>query len=147
LPCILSLLSLALALLCQASSRRGALEVHEWHGVFRGEPATFKMTSVIGHVYSLDFPPAYSSWDRVDPLELFDAQTVKSEANPKVNCARTHSSSCTVNSTCRMKLDTQQLLHNPQRLQHTATLLGTRPYRADTAAVTAAVAGRHMLPR
>jgi DNA topoisomerase IA len=74
-------------LLCQATSRRGALEVHEWHGVFRGEPAAFKMTSVIGHVYSLDFPPAYNSWDRVDPLELFDAQTVKSEANPKVSHA------------------------------------------------------------
>lgn len=42
------------------------------------------MTSVIGHVYSLDFPAAYNSWDRVDPLELFDAQPVKMEANPKV---------------------------------------------------------------
>jgi DNA topoisomerase-3 len=42
------------------------------------------MTSVIGHVYSLDFPAAYSSWDRVDPLELFDATTTKSESNPKV---------------------------------------------------------------
>jgi len=66
------------------SSRRAALEVHEWRGTFRGEPASFKMTSVIGHVYSLDFPPAYNSWDRVDPLELFDAATVKSESNPKV---------------------------------------------------------------
>lgn len=69
------------------SSRRAALEVHEWRGTFRGEPASFKMTSVIGHVYSLDFPPAYNSWDRVDPLELFDAATVKSEANPKVQPA------------------------------------------------------------
>lgn len=78
---------------CQASSHRGALDVHEWHGVFRGEPAAFKMTSVIGHVYSLDFPPAYNSWDRVDPLELFDAQTVKSESNPKVSRSNLHRTS------------------------------------------------------
>lgn len=32
----------------QLSSRRGALDVHEWRGNFRGEPAAFKMTSVIG---------------------------------------------------------------------------------------------------
>ena len=34
--------------------------------------------------YNLDFPPAYNSWDRVDPLELFGAETLKGEANPKV---------------------------------------------------------------
>lgn len=72
----------------QLSSRRGALDVHEWRGNFRGESATFKMTSVIGHVYSLDFPPAYNSWDRVDPLELFDAQPVKNESNPKAHVCR-----------------------------------------------------------
>jgi len=68
----------------QLHSRRGALNVHEWSGTFKGSPASFKMTSVIGHVYSLDFPPKYNSWDRVDPLELFEAETVKQEANPKV---------------------------------------------------------------
>lgn len=66
-------------------SRRAALEVHEFEASFRGSHARFKMTSVIGHVYSLDFPPAYNSWDRVDPMELFDAETVKSESNPKVS--------------------------------------------------------------
>eukprot|EP00879_Flechtneria_rotunda_P020115 GHRR01021155.1.p1 GENE.GHRR01021155.1~~GHRR01021155.1.p1 ORF type:complete len:503 (+),score=166.27 GHRR01021155.1:71-1579(+) len=69
-------------------SRRAALEVHEWQGSFQGSPATVKMTSVIGHVYSLDFPAAYSSWDRVDPVELFDADTVKLEANPKAHVCR-----------------------------------------------------------
>lgn len=34
----------------QMSSRRGALEVHEFQGTFKGQPANFKMTSVIGHV-------------------------------------------------------------------------------------------------
>lgn len=68
----------------QLHSRRAALDVHEFTGQFQGQPAAFKMTSVIGHVYNLDFPAAYNSWDRVDPLELFDAETVKGEANPKV---------------------------------------------------------------
>ena len=65
-------------------SRRGALDIHEWDGQFKGQRAQYRMTSVIGHVYSLDFPPAYNSWDRVDPLELFDAVPVKQESNPKV---------------------------------------------------------------
>lgn len=47
-----------------ARSRRGAVDVHEWDGNFRGQRAAFKMTSVCGHLLSLDFPPKYNSWDR-----------------------------------------------------------------------------------
>ena len=36
-----------------------------------------KVTSVAGHVFTLDFPAAYSSWDSVDPAELFQAPVVK----------------------------------------------------------------------
>ncbi|GFR42563.1 hypothetical protein Agub_g3474, partial [Astrephomene gubernaculifera] len=67
------------------SSRRAALDVHEFEGRFRGQPARFKMTSVIGHVYSLDFTAAFNSWDKVDPAQLYDAPTVKLEANPKAH--------------------------------------------------------------
>ena len=35
-------------------------------------------------MYSIDFPPEYNNWDRVDPLTLFGAPTVKMEANPKL---------------------------------------------------------------
>ena len=42
------------------------------------------MTSVIGHVLSIDFPPAFQSWETTDPATLFAAPTLKSEANPKV---------------------------------------------------------------
>lgn len=69
-------------------SRRGSVDVHEWEGSFRGSRAAFKMTSVCGHLLSLDFPAAYNSWDRVDPMELFDAATVKSESNPKMHLCR-----------------------------------------------------------
>jgi DNA topoisomerase-3 len=36
-----------------------------------------KVTSVAGHVFSVDFPPQFQSWDSVDPAELFDAPVVK----------------------------------------------------------------------
>lgn len=35
----------------------------------------YKMTSVCGHVNSLDFPAKYNNWDRVDPAELFFCPT------------------------------------------------------------------------
>lgn len=46
-------------------SRRAALDVHEWEGRFKGQAARFKMTSVIGHVYSIDFTAAFNNWDKV----------------------------------------------------------------------------------
>ncbi|KAL4458501.1 hypothetical protein ABPG75_013366 [Micractinium tetrahymenae] len=72
----------------QMSSRHTNLDVHEWNGTFRGRPARFKMTSVIGHVLSIDFPAEYQSWDKVDPATLFDAPTIKTEANPKARVCR-----------------------------------------------------------
>lgn len=36
-----------------------------------------KITSVAGHVYSVDFTKEYQSWDSVDPAELFYAPIVK----------------------------------------------------------------------
>jgi hypothetical protein len=53
------------ALTLQLHSRRGALDVHEFDGTFQGTRVHFRMTSVIGHVYSLDFHSAYNSWDKV----------------------------------------------------------------------------------
>lgn len=34
---------------------------------------THKVTSVAGHVFSVDFPQEFQSWDSVDPAELFGA--------------------------------------------------------------------------
>ena len=67
----------------QMHSQRKSLEVHEFDGNFLGHPAHFKMTSVIGHVLSIDFPASYQSWETTDPATLFGAPTLKSEANPK----------------------------------------------------------------
>lgn len=58
--------------------------VYEFDQRFFGETAHFKVTSVCGHIYSTDFPAKYNSWQAVDPLELYDAETVKVENSTKV---------------------------------------------------------------
>mmetsp|Transcript_3626 Transcript_3626/g.11267 ORF Transcript_3626/g.11267 Transcript_3626/m.11267 type:complete len:852 (+) Transcript_3626:59-2614(+) len=72
------------------SSRAGvssACPVHTFDGMFRGEPAHFVVTSVCGHVYSIDFTSDYN--DRsLDPVELFDAPTVRQEANKKLRVCK-----------------------------------------------------------
>ena len=38
---------------------------------------THRVTSVAGHVFNVDFPSEYQSWDSVDPVELFHAPVVR----------------------------------------------------------------------
>ena len=97
----------------RSRARKGvssACPVHEFRGRFMREPdAFFKFTSVCGHLTSVDFPPKFNNWDRIDPLEvfhffskfslsiklvlkvstfsfpkLFDAEIVKKEATPNL---------------------------------------------------------------
>lgn len=70
------------------NSRKGACkfcQVHEYYGSMFGKNAFFKVTSVIGHVYTTDFPPGYQDWRKIDPVELFEAPTIKKESNPESN--------------------------------------------------------------
>lgn len=53
--------------------------VFEYIGPFFGQLAKFKITSVTGHVYCRDFPPRFADWYQCDPIELFDAPTLKRE--------------------------------------------------------------------
>nr|XP_015221342.1 PREDICTED: DNA topoisomerase 3-beta-1 [Lepisosteus oculatus] len=67
----------------------GACSVHEYTGGFMGQTVRFRMTSVCGHVMTLDFIGKYNNWDKVDPAELFSkAPTEKKEANPKLNMVK-----------------------------------------------------------
>ena len=43
----------------------------------RASAVVHRVTSVAGHVFNVDFPPEYQSWDSVDPAELFYAPVVK----------------------------------------------------------------------
>ncbi|KAF2364981.1 TOPRIM domain [Trinorchestia longiramus] len=62
----------------------GACSVHEWVGIFQGQSARFKMTSVCGHVMTCDFPGKYNNWDIVDPADLYNCPIEKKEATPKL---------------------------------------------------------------
>lgn len=57
----------------QRKSSCSSCPVYEYNGQFpltgsRHVPAHFKMTSVCGHVMSLDFLPQYNNWDAIDPV-------------------------------------------------------------------------------
>ncbi|CAG0921960.1 unnamed protein product [Notodromas monacha] len=66
-------------------TRKGSCLVHEWSDTFDNSPTRFKMTSVCGHVYGLDFLSKYNDWGVVDPAELFHCPTEKREANKNLN--------------------------------------------------------------
>jgi DNA topoisomerase IA len=68
----------------QRKGRSPICPVYQYRGKMMGHSnVLFKVTSVAGHVYSRDFPKQYSDWQRTDPFDLFDAETVLVEANPK----------------------------------------------------------------
>ena len=47
--------------------------VHEFLATFLNKPACIHVTSVTGHVFSVDFPKSYQNWDTVKPEDLFSA--------------------------------------------------------------------------
>lgn len=72
----------------QMSTRKGSTDVHEFEGMFRGFRVHFKVTSVMGHVFSVDFPATYQDWKVTNPLDLFQAPINKTESNPKAHIRR-----------------------------------------------------------
>ncbi|KAM7280627.1 hypothetical protein ACFE04_007761 [Oxalis oulophora] len=70
------------------STRKSSLDVHEFDGKFLGQNVHYKVTSVIGHVFSVDFPAKYQDWATTDPMDLFQAPVLKSESNPKAHVSR-----------------------------------------------------------
>lgn len=72
--------------LCKGGSYKSvsyALPIHEFESPnpFPKAPHAskcfHKVTSVAGHVFSVDFPQSYQSWDSVDPASLFHAPIVR----------------------------------------------------------------------
>ena len=41
-----------------------------------------------GHVFGIDFPKQFNNWDACEPVDLFDASTLKQEANPKTHIVK-----------------------------------------------------------
>lgn len=68
----------------QRKGRSPICPVYQFRGSFMNhKKVLFKVTSVAGHVYSRDFPKQYADWVRTDPIDLFQAETVLVESNPK----------------------------------------------------------------
>ena len=42
----------------------------------------------LGHVFSIDFPKQYNNWDACEPVDLFEAPTIKMESNPKTHITK-----------------------------------------------------------
>ena len=86
--------SLAEILSHKRCKRRGsacrACDVYEFEGTFPpgdkrgGSAAHFKMTSVCGHVMTLDFLPKYNKWDQVDPVSRYTGPTDVSSHNTRL---------------------------------------------------------------
>ena len=64
--------------------RGGVTPVHEFVSLPFAVPGegssvkcTHRVTAVVGHVYSTDFPPQYQNWNATDPVELFGAPIVR----------------------------------------------------------------------
>ena len=66
------------------STRGGSPRTHEFRGRFGGASCEYRVTSVLGHCFNLDFAPAYRDWDGCDPSELWDAPVVRVPSNGSV---------------------------------------------------------------
>lgn len=51
-----------------------SIPLYTFNGKFKGHPASFKVTSVAGHIFNRDFPEQYNN-RRTDPTNLFEAPT------------------------------------------------------------------------
>lgn len=64
--------------------RAGPCKIHE----YRDGANKYIVTSVCGHVFSIDFLAKFNNWQSTDPAELFIAGVKKEEANPKLHIAK-----------------------------------------------------------
>lgn len=63
--------------------------VHEYRGSFLNTSnVLFKFTSVCGHLFAADFEEKFRNWDKSEPIELYDAQIIRTEANPKMKLVK-----------------------------------------------------------
>jgi DNA topoisomerase III len=72
------------------------IPIFTFKGHFKGRTANFKVSSVAGHVYNRDFPPAFQD-RRKDPVSLFDAPTIRvcdKRARPVAKHLQMLSSNC-----------------------------------------------------
>ena len=63
--------------------------VYEYRSTFLNQKdVLFKFTSVCGHLYATDFEARFKSWDKSEPIELYDAKIIRNEANQKMHLVK-----------------------------------------------------------
>lgn len=72
--------------LCKTKTnyRKGVCEfcpIHSFESEFKNKKASINVTSVLGHIYSREFPEQYNDRRNTDPFTLFDAPTVQINAS------------------------------------------------------------------
>ena len=96
-PSIAQTVANALAAGQHVAKRKGVspvAPVYEFSGVFRGYAARFRVTSTVGHMWSLDFPREYNDVNKVEPSALFDAPTQQMEdPRPRMSAHLAHEAS------------------------------------------------------
>lgn len=82
-PSIAQAISSALAKGNTKGFGKRGLKTFVFDGYFKDIKARFTVTSVMGHVMTTDFQFIHNKWDSIDPIQLFDVDILKQDANPK----------------------------------------------------------------
>lgn len=64
-------------------------KIYEFDCNIRGQPSSISMTSVSGHLMTLDFVPTYRNWRSCSPEQLFEAPVTKICPENFINIKRT----------------------------------------------------------
>ncbi|CAD8146824.1 unnamed protein product [Paramecium pentaurelia] len=73
--------AVAYAIGSKVRAKKGRQAFFYFSGMFKGQQANFTVTATNGHLFSRDFPKEYENWNSCDPIELFQAKTIKKAAN------------------------------------------------------------------
>lgn len=66
-------------------NNNGKIPIYSFNGKFQNKNVEFIVTSVIGHLFSIDFDNKYQNWEKTDPIELFNAEIIQKEASNSIN--------------------------------------------------------------
>ncbi|KAH8043661.1 DNA topoisomerase type I [Aureococcus anophagefferens] len=76
------------------STRGGSPRTHEFRGRFGGASCEYRVTSVLGHCFNLDFAPAYRDWGGCDQRALGRARRARAEQRSVLRNLRETAKDC-----------------------------------------------------
>ena len=60
-------------------------KIHNFQATLMNQRCSVGVTAVAGHLFNRDFPEVLNNWTRVDPVSLYDANTVRVPCSPGLN--------------------------------------------------------------